>query len=76
MRDVPLQQKLTVSLDDFALGLSHVIDPSSVDLVTCSKERLPSSHGVGSDNWMRSGEVISLVLRRAAITINQFKVVL
>ena len=41
---------LTVSLENLALGLSHTVDMSSGELMTNSKETLPASHWVGTDN--------------------------
>ena len=56
----PERPLLTVCFDDFTFTLCHVINPSSMDLVTRAKEGFPTSDWVGADHraerWLATAQ--------------------
>jgi hypothetical protein len=43
-------ERITVSFDNVALTIRNVVDPSVVDLLARTKDTLPTSYWVGTDN--------------------------
>lgn len=65
----------TISLDNFALRIRHIVNPASVDLVPGPEQALPARDGVGANHRVRGSEVKACVLRRAAVLVNELEVV-
>lgn len=51
-----------ILFDDVTFPLSHTINPTLFDLVSCAEKTSPASDGVGPDDWMGCLEVKTTVL--------------
>jgi hypothetical protein len=64
LREIPLQ--------NLTLMLRHAINPPLLNLMARREQRAPSRHGIRAHHRMRGLEVNALVLRCAAIRLDEF----
>jgi hypothetical protein len=65
-----------ILLQDFALSLRHAINPTVLDLMCSTEERLPAGDGISTDNWMRGLEIEARILGSTTIIRNELCAVL